>query len=73
MAEGEDVEECQAVRVQEAMKMENDLRTDRAGVVKTVQIVTGQEMEKDEGFIEIAQCSSLEGLMAPCCRRRNGR
>ena len=51
--EGQNVEEGEAVCVLEAMKMENELRTDRAGVVTAVHVSPGQDVEKDEVLVEI--------------------
>jgi len=51
--EGVHVEEGEPVCVLEAMKMENELRTDRAGVVKAVHVSAGQDVEKDAVLIEI--------------------
>jgi acetyl-CoA/propionyl-CoA carboxylase biotin carboxyl carrier protein len=51
--EGEEVEEGQAVCVLEAMKMENELRTDRAGVVGAVHVTAGQDVEKGEVLVDI--------------------
>jgi len=51
--EGQDVEAGEAVCVLEAMKMENELRSDRAGVVKAVHAAAGQDVEKDDVLVEI--------------------
>ena len=52
--EGDEVAEGQGIIVLEAMKMQNELRTDRAGVVKAVHVAVGQDVEKDEVLVEIA-------------------
>jgi biotin carboxyl carrier protein len=51
--EGQKVEEGEAVCVLEAMKMENELRTDRGGVVKAVHVQPGDDVEKDQVLVEV--------------------
>ncbi len=51
--EGQEVEEGEAVCVLEAMKMENELRTDRGGVVRAVHVQPGDDVEKDEVLVEV--------------------
>ncbi len=51
--EGQKVREGEAVCVLEAMKMENELRTDREGVVKAVHVRPGENVEKDQVLVEV--------------------
>ncbi len=44
----------QPLLVLEAMKMENEIRADRAGTVKTVHVVAGQAVEKGATLVTIA-------------------
>lgn len=48
VAAGDRVETGQTVVVLEAMKMENDLTTPRAGIVKTVRVSKGQTVDQNE-------------------------
>ena len=43
----------EAVCVLEAMKMENELRSERDGVVKTVHVKPGDDVEKDQVLVEV--------------------
>jgi biotin carboxyl carrier protein len=52
--EGQAVERGQAVAVLEAMKMENDLTTPRAGVVKSVRVAKGQTVNQGDMLIVIS-------------------
>ncbi len=61
VAEGDRVESGQGVVIVEAMKMENELRTDAAGVVSRVHVAEGQAVEKDEVLVELATPSEKEG------------
>lgn len=45
--EGDDVEEGQALVILEAMKMENEIRAVRGGVVKNVKAASGQRIEQN--------------------------
>jgi biotin carboxyl carrier protein len=47
VAEGDMVEENQPMVLLEAMKMENELRAQKAGKVKQVRIVAGQRVEQN--------------------------
>ncbi|MGD2105691.1 MAG: biotin/lipoyl-binding protein [Anaerolineae bacterium] len=51
--EGQEVKDGQAVCVLEAMKMENELRADRSGIVKAVHVQPGDDVEKDQVLLEI--------------------
>jgi biotin carboxyl carrier protein len=53
VVEGQEVEENEAVCVLEAMKMENELRADRGGVVKAVHVAPGDDVEKGQVLVEI--------------------
>jgi biotin carboxyl carrier protein len=53
VAEGQEVQKGQAVCVLEAMKMENELRAERGGVVKAVHVKPGDDVEKDQVLVEI--------------------
>lgn len=48
VAEGQQVQEGQPVCVLEAMKMENELRAERSGVVQAVHVRAGEDVEKDQ-------------------------
>ncbi len=48
---GDSVEEGQGLIVLEAMKMENELRSHRAGVVKEIRAVKGKTVEKNDLLI----------------------
>ena len=47
VAEGDTVEEGQGVAVVEAMKMENEISTEKAGKVSQVAVEPGQQVEND--------------------------
>jgi len=53
VGEGQQVVEGEAVCVLEAMKMENELRADRDGVVDHVYVRPGDDVEKGQVLIEI--------------------
>ena len=52
VAEGDEVQEGQALCTVEAMKMENILRAERKGIVKAVKAAAGDRMAVDEVIIE---------------------
>jgi len=54
VAIGQDVKEGEAVCVVEAMKMQNIIRADADGVVKAVNVVSGDSVAADEIMIEFA-------------------
>ncbi len=51
--EGQDIQEGEAVCVLEAMKMENELRAERDGVVEAVHVSAGDDVEKGQALVEI--------------------
>lgn len=51
--QGEQVEDGQAVCVLEAMKMENELRVDRDGVVEAVHVRPGEDVEKGQALVTL--------------------
>jgi biotin carboxyl carrier protein len=51
--EGAEVEAGQGVVVLEAMKMENEIQAERAGVVRRVLVEAGQSVEGGEGLFEL--------------------
>jgi len=53
VAEGEAVEKNQQVVILESMKMENELRSPRDGVVTAVKIQSGAGVEKDQVLVII--------------------
>jgi biotin carboxyl carrier protein len=53
VAEGEPVEAGQGVVVLEAMKMENEIAAERAGVLRKVHVATGQAVEGGDPLFEI--------------------
>jgi biotin carboxyl carrier protein len=52
--EGQDVRDGEAVCVLEAMKMENELRADRDGVVEAVHVSPGDDVEKGQVLVELS-------------------
>jgi biotin carboxyl carrier protein len=53
VAEGQEVQKGQAVCVLEAMKMENELRAERDGLVGAVHVKPGDDVERDQVLVEI--------------------
>jgi propionyl-CoA carboxylase alpha chain len=53
VSEGQEVQKGEAVCVLEAMKMENELRAERDGIVKAVHVKPGDDVEKDQVLVEI--------------------
>jgi pyruvate carboxylase subunit B len=51
--EGDEVVAGQGVAIVEAMKMENELKTESAGVVSRVHVSPGEAVEKDQILIEL--------------------
>jgi biotin carboxyl carrier protein len=51
--EGQQVQDGDAICVLEAMKMENELRADRDGVVKAVHVSPGDDVEKDQVLVAL--------------------
>jgi propionyl-CoA carboxylase alpha chain len=54
VAEGEEVQEGQALATVEAMKMENILRAERKGVVKKINVAAGASLRVDDVIMEFA-------------------
>ncbi|MBS3783688.1 MAG: acetyl-CoA carboxylase biotin carboxyl carrier protein subunit [Anaerolineae bacterium] len=50
---GQEIKEGEAVCVLEAMKMENELRAERDGVVKVVHVQPGEDVEKGQVLVEL--------------------
>ncbi|MGE5335184.1 MAG: biotin/lipoyl-containing protein [Nitrososphaerota archaeon] len=53
VAEGAEVQRGQAVAVLEAMKMENDLTTPRAGIVKSLRVTKGQAVNQGDLLVVV--------------------
>ncbi len=54
VAEGDEVQEGQALATVEAMKMENILRAERKGVVKRIAVAAGASLRVDDVILEFA-------------------
>jgi biotin carboxyl carrier protein len=54
VAEGDAVEAGQALMVLEAMKMQNEIAAERAGVVKTIHVAKDQAVEGGDALLELA-------------------
>ncbi len=54
VAEGDEVEEGQSVIIVEAMKMENDLKAHRPGIVESIGVDVGQAVEIGDVLVTIA-------------------
>ena len=52
--EGEDIPEDHPLVILEAMKMENEIRSLRAGVVRSVDVVAGQRVEQGAALLVLA-------------------
>ena len=52
--EGEDIPEDHPLVILEAMKMENEIRSLRAGVVRSVAVVAGQRVEQGAALLVLA-------------------
>ncbi len=52
--EGQKVQDGEAVCVLEAMKMENELRADRDGIVEAVHVSPGDDVEKGQVLVELS-------------------
>ncbi len=61
VAEGEKVEAGQGVVIVEAMKMENELKSESAGVVARVHVSEGQAVEKDQLLIDLEPLEETSG------------
>jgi biotin carboxyl carrier protein len=53
VAEGDEVEEGQGVLVLEAMKMENEIQSEMAGVIKKIHVEEGQAVESGDPLFEL--------------------
>ena len=53
VTEGQEIHVGDAVCVLEAMKMENELRSERDGVVKIIHVKPGDDVEKDQVLVEV--------------------
>jgi biotin carboxyl carrier protein len=64
--EGDHVEAGQGVVIVEAMKMENELKADVAGVVSRIHVQEGEAVEQDQVLIELRDPgSTLPGKTGP--------
>ena len=54
VSEGEDIPEDHPLVILEAMKMENEIRSLRAGVVRSVAVVAGQRVEQGAALLVLA-------------------
>jgi biotin carboxyl carrier protein len=61
VAVGDAVVRGQGVAIVEAMKMENELKAEAAGVVTRIHVEPGQAVEKDQVLIDLAAGESPEG------------
>jgi pyruvate carboxylase subunit B len=52
--EGERVEAGRGLVIVEAMKMENELKAEAAGVVSRIHVEAGQAVEKDQILVDLA-------------------
>ncbi len=53
VSEGDLVETGQAILILEAMKMENELKANMAGIIHSIQVKTGESVEKNQILLEI--------------------
>jgi biotin carboxyl carrier protein len=53
VGEGQEVKDGEAVCVLEAMKMENELRADRDGIIEAVRVSPGDDVEKGQILVEL--------------------
>jgi pyruvate carboxylase subunit B len=51
--EGDTVEAGQGVVIVEAMKMENELKAEAAGVVSCIHVAAGEAVEQDQVLIDL--------------------
>jgi pyruvate carboxylase subunit B len=59
--EGDTVEAGQGVVIVEAMKMENELKAEAAGVVSRIHVAAGEAVEQDQVLIDLADPEPQEG------------
>ena len=64
VAEGQEVKAGETLAVVEAMKMENVLRAERDGVVKTIKVKPGDSLAVDAVILEFALPGSSSRLSA---------
>ena len=57
--EGDDVFQCQGLIIVEAMKMENELKSDGAGRISRILVEPGQTVEKDQVLVEFEAPEAL--------------
>jgi pyruvate carboxylase subunit B len=50
---GDEVEIGEAILILEAMKMENELKASLTGIIHSVQVQTGDSVEKNQILLEI--------------------
>ncbi len=60
VAEGESIKAGQGLVIVEAMKMENELKSDADGVVTRIHVEVGQTVEKDQLLIDLASIEVAE-------------
>lgn len=53
VSEGDEVKKGQKLLIYEAMKMENEVRSDRDGVVKSIKVAKGDSILEEQELIEI--------------------
>ena len=58
---GDKVVPGQGVAIVEAMKMENELKAESAGVVTAIRVEPGEAVEKDQVLIELSAAAEGEG------------
>jgi biotin carboxyl carrier protein len=58
---GDRVEAGQGTVIVEAMKMENELKAEAAGIVSHIHVEEGQPVEKDQVLIDLANPETAEG------------
>jgi len=61
VAVGDTVEAGQGVAIVEAMKMENELKAESAGVVTRIHVEVGQAVDKDQILIDLAAPGQDQG------------
>lgn len=54
VSEGDEVKKGQKLLIYEAMKMENEVRSDRDGVVKSIKVAKGDSVLEEQELMEIA-------------------
>ena len=59
--EGDHVEVGRGLVIVEAMKMENELKAEAAGVVARIHVEPGQAVEKDQILVDLAAPDGVPG------------